>query len=366
MKYLFFDIECADGGKSTICSFGYVVADMQFRVIEREDIVINPEGRFYLTGRSGRPDVKLAYPKHVFRAAPNFPHFYERIKTLLEYEDYYVIGHAVTNDVKYLNHACKRYNLPPLAFTYFDTQKMFKNVFKKNAPSLQNQMEQLGIDASLHFHRSEDDAYATMRILEVLLERYGHSFADYLAANPNHIGKTENFRWGWNGVDLTQQTKHHTHRANGLRLEKIDNTMAKGRRNYTLFLRYLDHVRLPQTSDLLQGKCVSVSLNYESCHYREMIHLVGMIRSAGGDYVLKSSLADVFATDPITTELADPPRSCTRSMYVKETIASGKKITVLTLDALLAMLGTDRETLSALPEQDISYLLDPNYGRKDT
>ena len=27
MKYLFFDIECADGGKATICSFGYVIAD---------------------------------------------------------------------------------------------------------------------------------------------------------------------------------------------------------------------------------------------------------------------------------------------------------------------------------------------------
>ena len=33
MKYLFFDIECADGGKATICSFGYVIADMDFKII---------------------------------------------------------------------------------------------------------------------------------------------------------------------------------------------------------------------------------------------------------------------------------------------------------------------------------------------
>ena len=37
MKYLFFDIECADGGKGTICSLGYVIADMDFKIIKRED-----------------------------------------------------------------------------------------------------------------------------------------------------------------------------------------------------------------------------------------------------------------------------------------------------------------------------------------
>ena len=75
MKYLFFDIECADGGKATICSFGYVIADMDFKIIKREDIIINPEGRFFLTGRAGRPDVELAYPIERFKKAPTFPTF---------------------------------------------------------------------------------------------------------------------------------------------------------------------------------------------------------------------------------------------------------------------------------------------------
>ena len=47
MKYLSFDIECADGGKATICSFGYVIADEQFRVLKKEDIVLNPDGKFF-------------------------------------------------------------------------------------------------------------------------------------------------------------------------------------------------------------------------------------------------------------------------------------------------------------------------------
>lgn len=54
MKYLFIDIECADGGKGTICSFGYVIADENFNVIKSEDVIINPQGRFNLTGREGK------------------------------------------------------------------------------------------------------------------------------------------------------------------------------------------------------------------------------------------------------------------------------------------------------------------------
>ena len=84
MKYLFFDIECADGGKATICSFGYVIADMDFNILDHDDIIMNPEGRFYLTGRAGRPDVNLAYPMEYFKKAPNFKAFHSRIKELVE------------------------------------------------------------------------------------------------------------------------------------------------------------------------------------------------------------------------------------------------------------------------------------------
>ena len=75
MKYLFFDIECADGGKATICSFGYVIADMDFKIIKREDIIMNPEGRFFLMGRAGRPDVQLAYPNELSLEPQNSPSF---------------------------------------------------------------------------------------------------------------------------------------------------------------------------------------------------------------------------------------------------------------------------------------------------
>ena len=47
MKYLFFDIECAnrdETGRNQIYSFGYLLTDENLNVIETEkDIVINPD-----------------------------------------------------------------------------------------------------------------------------------------------------------------------------------------------------------------------------------------------------------------------------------------------------------------------------------
>ena len=42
MKYLFFDIECANcfEGKGKICEFGYVLTDEAFNEIESKEIII--------------------------------------------------------------------------------------------------------------------------------------------------------------------------------------------------------------------------------------------------------------------------------------------------------------------------------------
>ena len=59
MKYLFFDIECSNG--HNICSFGYVIADQSFCILQKEDIVINPESPILLAPHGKRPKIQLAY-----------------------------------------------------------------------------------------------------------------------------------------------------------------------------------------------------------------------------------------------------------------------------------------------------------------
>ncbi len=173
MKYVFFDIECACVFKNVakMCAFGYVVADERFQVIEREDILINPKGKFHLTDRKGGQGLVLPYEYEDFKKYPTFPAVYPKIKALLEEKDVYVIGHATRNDVNYLNLETKRYKLPSFKFSYYDTQFFYMNC--ENSFSRQYGLQAMAEELGVQFtpHRAVDDAYATMRVCEALCKR---------------------------------------------------------------------------------------------------------------------------------------------------------------------------------------------------
>ena len=362
MKYLFFDIECADGGKATICSFGYVIADENFKILRREDIVINPQGRFYLTGRAGRPDVHLAYPIETFKRAPSFDKFYNKIKALVENKEYCIVGHSIGDDVTYLNKACARYKLEPFSFEYFDTQRMYRELTgDKKSISLENALAAFEINESFRYHQSVEDARATMLLLKALLVKANMSFEDYRTSTDRCTGKTANGKSDWDYTPPMTEGKRL--RESGLRGEKGDNVMLRGRRNHTLFLRYLDYGEaIGEKSNKLSGKKVSISMNYETEHFKEMIILAGMIKAAGGEYVLKASTVDIFATFDATDEDGNP-RRCSRGEYVKAEIESGRNIEIITLNDLLKLLGTSLEELENATPIDVEYLEDNKYKR---
>ena len=360
MKYLFFDIECADGGKATICSFGYVIADENFKILCREDIVINPQGRFYLTGRAGRPDVHLAYPEATFKRAPAFDKFYNKIKALVENEEYYVVGHSIGDDVTYLNKACARYKLEPFSFEYFDTQRMYRELTgDKKSISLEKALAAFEIDERFRYHQSVEDARATMFLLKALLAKANASFEDYRTSTDRCTGKTANGKSEW---DYTPpMTEGRRLRERGLRGEKGDNVMLRGRRNHTLFLRYLDFGEaIGEKNNKLSGKKISISMNYETEHFKEMVIIAGMIKAAGGEYVLKASSVDIFATFDAIDEDGNP-RRCSRGEYVKAEIDNGRDIQIITLEELLRLLGTSLEGLENAEPIDVEYLADNRY-----
>ena len=80
-------------------------------------------------------------------------------------------------------------------------------------------------------------------------------------------------------------------------------------------------------------------MNYETEHFKEMMILAGMIKAAGGEYVLKASTADIFATVDVKDEDGNS-RRCSRGDYVRAEIENGKEIEVITFDDLLSLLGT--------------------------
>lgn len=175
MNLVFFDIECASVYKTTakICAFGYVVCDEHFNIIEKEDIMVNPKGKFHLTDGSGKQGIVLPYEYGEFKNHPSFPRIYAKVKALLENDDCLVFGHAVMNDVKYLNLETRRFKLPPLSFGFYDSQLMYMT-------SIGDFSRQFGLEyiienlqAEFTPHKAADDAYATMRVVEALCKKHG-------------------------------------------------------------------------------------------------------------------------------------------------------------------------------------------------
>ena len=195
MKYLFFDIECSSVSKNAakICAFGYCLTDEQFNILEKEDILINPQGGFHLTDRKGEQGLVLPYRYEEFKKYPTFPQKAEKIYALLQDKDTLVIGHASMNDVKYLNLESKRFSLPPFSFAFADTQFIYMNTIGEFSRqfALGTIADELGVCFTPH--RAVDDAFATMKVAQALCEKHSLSLLALLKKYEIVLGKIENY-----------------------------------------------------------------------------------------------------------------------------------------------------------------------------
>ncbi len=195
MKYLFFDIECAGVFKNVakICAFGYCLTDEQFNLLEKEDILINPQGNFHLTDRKGEQGIVLPYKYEDFKKYPTFLQKEEKIRSLLQDKDTLVFGHAVMNDVKYLNLESKRFNLPSYSFTFADTQFLYMNTIGDFSQQLGLGKIAAALGVEFTPHRAVDDAYATMRVAQAMCEAEACNLPKLLIKYGVTSGKIENY-----------------------------------------------------------------------------------------------------------------------------------------------------------------------------
>jgi hypothetical protein len=230
----------------------------------------------------------------------------------------------------------------------------------RHSISLENALVAFELNEKVRYHQSVEDARATMLLLKALLEKADKGFEDYRASTDRCTGKTEHGQASWDYTPPMSAGRRLRER--GFKGEKGDNVMLRGgRRNHTLFLRYLDFGDpIGEKSDKLAGKKVSISMNYETEHFKEMFILAGMIKAAGCEYVLKASSVDIFATFDCLDEDGNL-RRCSRGEYVRDEIQKGRNIEVITLDGLLELLGTSREEIEAAEPIDIEYLADNKY-----
>lgn len=193
MNYVFFDVECANclNGEGKICSFGYVKTDENFQVLRKRDILINPNAPFLLGNVRSGEGIKLAYPLFRFQRSYTFPHYYEEIKKLLSAPDTLSFGFAVHQDVSYISYTCRRYNLPRINFSFFDIQKMEKELnHRKDCSGLDSLVKEYGV-TSYTYHRSDDDALMTMEVFKALLEQNNMSVEEALKKYSDALSDTE-------------------------------------------------------------------------------------------------------------------------------------------------------------------------------
>ena len=192
MKYLFFDIECSDGYH--ICSFGYVLVDEKMKIIEKDDIVINPESKFILAPKKSRPKIQLAYSEEYFYKQGNFANQYDDIKKILSRKNQIIFGHSIASDFRFLIYACQRYNLPIFVLEGFDTQNIYRVATNKpHVESLEKIVDELNIQTDFQYHKSSDDAHASFLVAKRLCKRFDIGIDELAKRYPECLVRTSDF-----------------------------------------------------------------------------------------------------------------------------------------------------------------------------
>ena len=201
MKYLFFDVEGANNYNfvSKMCTFGYVLASENFKVLSKVDVIMNPDGPF---DKHILRKKMNAYPVEKYHSAPPFNYFYKSIKKILEYKDQIIVGWSIENDVKFLHDACERYHLQQIKYNFVDLQSIYMKVENlPSPPSLESACEKYNIER-MTAHKSDDDAHLTMLLANELCKklnislynlalRYKESCSSYDECSIHFLSKEE-------------------------------------------------------------------------------------------------------------------------------------------------------------------------------
>lgn len=315
MKYLSFDIEAANGYMlGSICSIGIVIADEQFNIISQQNVWINPKTKYNLNGTRKNVGIDLCLDKQLLDSSPDFSQVYPLISSLLTDEQYFVFGHAVDADVRMLNAACKRYDLPSIDFSFACSQLLYK-LYKgdKDVKALSKIATELGV--TFHQHNSQDDAYVTMLTLKYLVNATQLSVEQLCKKYHVRMGSNVNYQLT-RPVSLDGQVSKR-------QIAQIATAKIK---------QYATTVKV--TSNKYKDKVFCLARSLEISNSDTLRQVVNHIVSHGGKYATKLVKCNVYV-------LADNPteQDEMREQRVAELCNQGLVDTV-TIDGLLATNNT--------------------------
>lgn len=323
MKYLFFDIECCDG--IHICEFGYVITDEQLKVLDKECILMNPEAAFNLTGRKGGRDLYLTHSEEEYRSSPTFTAYYEKIKQLIEEKEQIIIGFSMNDDAKFLNAACKQYDLKPIEFEFFDVQRAYKKLFDKII-SLENMAKELEVSVPERLHESSEDALLTLEVFKQICKKKNISPTEVL-----QTCYSLNF-----GGDINKEISYLSEHPDQFSKRKIKKIISR-------FVESANpHGKIIKSE--FAGKKVCFSALYEQEQPVECIILMQQIVNRGGSIDFKVSECGYY----IKHDSDDENDKHSRYHYISQ-VSQDQFTKVISFDEFLTMLDLNETKLKRLP-----------------
>lgn len=279
MEYVFFDTEFIPhkdiGAK--LCSFGYVVCNEGFDILEKDDIIINPGIDIENVGTLITDGFKYAYPYAVFSGGESFSEVYQRIKSLLTREDAVVIGHSAVCDVCCLMKDIEFYGLSPFDFLYLDIQKMHSYFANSKKLSLSKLCGIYGV-LMLCEHKSDDDAEMTAMVCKRICERY--------MTSPKKMTKNRNL------IGAICKGEVHDDLSSAFPLVDTDK-MTPGHKR--LFRRYLSSEYISVNEDKnFCGKKFCFDENFERGCVRKLFFVIDALRKKGAVYTSNVRECEVF------------------------------------------------------------------------
>lgn len=280
-----------------------------------------------------------------YEESPTFDKYYEKIVQLIRSADY-VIGHSMDGDSKALNEDCIRYNLPSIDYVFYDIKifyKAFKNI--KIDVSVTNIMKDLNAQGDEREHDAEADAFNTMADLKKMLDDLNLPLSDLIVLCPKARNKNENYEV--ESIVINNLIREEEFQKLGT--DGDNNTLKRYSKNGRLFIQFLDNVQPTEKCNQdLKGQSISISINYEENHFRQMLNIVQMICNHGGTYVMKASLGTIFVPYPVVNE-DGTEKYCSKSKYVKEANENGGNIKEMSFQEFLDVLNITEQQLDNLP-----------------
>ena len=344
MRYLIFDIECCDG--KHICEFGYVIANENFEIQEKQVFLINPEYPFNLKDRPGQDDLELYFPEEEYYSSPIFPCRYAAIKELIEYEDQIVIGHSISNDIGFLRTACKKYKLAPIDFSFLDSQRVYSEFFNsKKRVSLANAEVTLELSKPEYLHKSDDDAKLTMELVQSVCRQLEVTLPELMELCPTACGKSEKFNYQYTGSSFKEMLEIIGKNPNLLSNNKKEQCLKK----FIEKVKPLGKVR----KHLLNNSTICFSKLIEKQRIRDTFVLIQLLTNIGCKYSTKISDCNYYVA--ADEELLQTEIDVHTRYYAAAFGESGENVTLLTWNEFLEMLEVTEKDLCEMDMPTINH-----------